>query len=127
MKIRNVCFFLPSANRDGAELSGLECMDALRSLGIAIHAVVPRKGPLLAEFSARQISHQVIPYQVWLEPPVPVWKRVLVTLWNLVITYFAVFLIGRRKGDLIITNTVNICVGALVAKLWLDSYSMQMM
>jgi glycosyltransferase involved in cell wall biosynthesis len=118
MKIRKVCFFLPSANRDGAELSGLECMDALRSLGIDCHVVVPKDGPLLEEFPARQISHQVIPYKVWIEPPVPVWKRLLVTLWNLVITYFAVFLIGRRKGDLIITNTINICVGALVAKLW---------
>ena len=29
MKFRKICFFLPSAHRDGAELSALECIDAL--------------------------------------------------------------------------------------------------
>ena len=117
MKFRKVCFFLPSSNRDGAELSGLECMDALQALGMRCHVIIPRKGPLIADLTARQISYQIIPYKVWIEPPVPVWKRILVAIWNLFITYCATFLISRRKCDLIITNTINICVGALVAKL----------
>jgi glycosyltransferase involved in cell wall biosynthesis len=118
MKFRKVCVFLPSANRDGAELSALECLDALKALGIKCHVVLPRKGPLLGDLAARQIGYQILPYQVWIEPPpIPVWKRLLVTLWNLVITYVACFLVSRQKCDLIITNTVNICVGALVAKL----------
>jgi glycosyltransferase involved in cell wall biosynthesis len=118
MKFRKVCVFLPSANRDGAELSALECLDALRALGIKCHVVLPRKGPLLADLTARQIGYQIIPYQVWIEPPlVPVWKRLLVTLWNLVISCIATILISRQKCDLILTNTVNICAGALVARL----------
>jgi glycosyltransferase involved in cell wall biosynthesis len=117
MQLRKACFFLPSANRDGAELSGLECMDALKALGLECHAVLPRKGPLLADLTARGISCRIIPYQVWVEPPAPVWKRLLVTGWNLLMTYGAAFLVGRRQGDLIITNTINICVGALVARL----------
>ena len=118
MKFRKVCVFLPSANRDGAELSALECLDALEALGVKCHVVLPRKGPLLADLAARQIGYQIIPYQVWLEPPpVPVLKRLLVALWNLVITCIATILVNRQKCDLIITNTVNICVGALVAKL----------
>jgi glycosyltransferase involved in cell wall biosynthesis len=117
MKFRKVCFFLPSSNRDGAELSGLECMDALKALGMRCHVVIPKKGPLIADLTARQITYQIIPYKVWIEPPVPVWKGFLVTLWNLVITYVAALLISRRQCDLIITNTINICVGALVAKL----------
>ena len=92
-------------------------MDALKALGLRCHVVLPRKGPLIADLAARHISYQIIPYQVWIEPPVPVWKRILVTLWNLLITYVAAFLVDRRKCDLIITNTINICVGALVAKL----------
>lgn len=118
MKFQKVCFFLPSANRDGAELSALECMDAFRALGIQCHVVLPKNGPLIADLQARKIGHQVIPYKVWLEPPIPVWKRLLVTLWNLGVTYFTAFLVGRQKGNVIITNTINICVGALVAKLW---------
>ena len=118
MKFRKVCFFLPSSNRDGAELSALECLDALKALGMEAHVVLPKKGPLLADLQARQIGYQILPYKVWIEsPPIPVWKRLLVTLWNLVITYFATLLVGRRRCDLIITNTINICVGALVAKL----------
>ena len=117
MRFRRVCFFLPSANRDGAELCALECMDALQALGMQCHVIAPKKGPLLAEFEARQISYQIIPYKVWIEPPVPVWQRLLVALWNLAMTYCAVFLVGRRPGDLIVTNTINICVGALVAGL----------
>jgi glycosyltransferase involved in cell wall biosynthesis len=118
MKFRKVWVFLPSANRDGAELSALECLDALQDLGMNCHAVLPRKGPLLADLAARHIGYQILPYQVWIEPPpVPVAKRLLVTLWNLVITSLATVLISRRKCDLIITNTVNICTGALVARL----------
>jgi glycosyltransferase involved in cell wall biosynthesis len=118
MKFRKACVFLPSANRDGAELSALECLDALQALGIKCQVVLPRKGPLLADLAARQIGYQIIPYQVWIEPPpVPVWKRLLVTLWNLVVTCIATILIGRQKCDLIITNTVNINIGALVARL----------
>jgi glycosyltransferase involved in cell wall biosynthesis len=117
MKFRKVCFFLPSANRDGAELSGLECLDALAALGVQCHVILPRQGPLLADLTSRQINYQIIPYQVWIEPPVHLWRRLLIILWNLVITYVATFQVSRQKCDLIITNTVNICVGALVAKL----------
>lgn len=118
MKFKKVCFFLPSANRDGAELSALECMDAFAALGAGIHVVLPRSGPLMEDLAARHISYQIIPYQVWIEPPVPLWKRVAVTLWNLGITYVAAFLVDRRGCDLVVTNTINIGVGALLAKLW---------
>jgi glycosyltransferase involved in cell wall biosynthesis len=117
MKIQKVCFFLPSSNRDGAELSALECLDALQSLGIKCLVIVPKNGPLVADLCARQIESQIIPYKVWIEPPIAVWKRLIFTLWNLGITYVACFLVSRQKCDLIITNTVNICVGALVARL----------
>ena len=105
MKFRKVCFFLPSANRDGAELSALECMDALQALGMEVHVVLPRKGPLMADLEARRLKYQVIPYQVWVEPPIPAWKRLLVTLWNLVITCFATPLVGRWQCDLVITGS----------------------
>jgi len=118
MKFKKVCFFLPSANRDGAELSALECMDAFAARGAGVHVVLPRSGPLLADLEARQFSCQIIPYQVWIEPPVPLWKRLTVTLWNLGITYAAAFLVDRRGCGLVVTNTINIGVGALVAKLW---------
>ena len=117
MKFRKVCFFLPSGHRDGAELSALECMEALQSLGMQVHVVIPQKGPLIAELQARQLPYKYIPYKVWIEPPVPVVKGLLVTLWNLLITLVAVLMVGRWRCDLIITNTININVGALVAKL----------
>jgi len=118
MKIQKVCFFLPSSNRDGAELCGLECLEALKALGMQCHVILPKKGPLVADLETRQISYQIIPYKVWIEPPIPVWKRLIFTLWNLFITYLTVFLVDRRRCDLVITNTVNIFVGALFAKLW---------
>ncbi|MEJ2069477.1 MAG: glycosyltransferase [Syntrophobacterales bacterium] len=117
MKFKRVCFFLPSAHRDGAELSALECMEALQALGMQCHVVLPQKGPLIDELKARQLPYKLIPYKVWIEPPAPVWKSLLVTLWNLGMTYVATLLVGRWQCDLVITNTINICVGALVAKL----------
>jgi glycosyltransferase involved in cell wall biosynthesis len=116
MKFRNVCFFLPSAQRDGAELSALECMDALQSLGMQCRVVIPQKGPLIDDLKARRLKYNLIPYKVWIEPPVPVAKSLLVTFWNLIMAYLATFLMARWKCDLVITNTINICVGALVAK-----------
>lgn len=117
MKFKRVCFFLPSGHKDGAELSALECMEALKSLGMQCHVVIPQKGPLIAELKARQLPYKLIPYKVWIEPPAPVWKGLLATLWNLGMTYVATLLVGRWQCDLVITNTINICVGALVAKL----------
>lgn len=117
MKFKRVCFFLPSGHKDGAELSALECMEALKSLGMQCHVVIPQKGPLIAELKARQLPYKLIPYKVWIEPPAPVWKGLLVTLWNLGMTYVATLLVSRWQCDLVITNTINICVGALVAKL----------
>jgi glycosyltransferase involved in cell wall biosynthesis len=117
MQIRKVCFFLPSSKRDGAELSALECMDALQSLGMQCYAVMPMKGPLIADLKARQIRYLIIPYRGWIMAPTPVWNRLLITLWNLFITYPTIFLVSRWKCDLIITNTINICVGAFVARL----------
>jgi glycosyltransferase involved in cell wall biosynthesis len=118
MRFQKVCFFLPSAHRDGAELSALECMDALKELGVQCNVVLPQKGQLITDLKQRQIPYQIIPYKVWIEPPVPLWKRLLVTFWNLLITYCATFMVGRWKCDLMISNTINICVGAFVAKLW---------
>jgi glycosyltransferase involved in cell wall biosynthesis len=117
MKLHQVCFFLPSAHRDGAELSALECLDALASLGIQCRVVIPQKGPLITELKSRQLQYKLIPYRVWIEPPVPIWKRLLVTFWNLIMAYWATLVLARWKCDLIITNTINICVGALVAKI----------
>jgi hypothetical protein len=54
-------------------------MDALKAMGIECHVVMPRKGPLIADLRARQLSYQIIPYKVWIEAPVPVGKRLLVT------------------------------------------------
>ncbi len=116
MRFQKVCFFLPSAHRDGAELSALECMDVLKALGVQCHAVLPQNGQLIADLKQRQIPYKIIPYKVWIEPPVPLWKRLLGTFWNLLITYFTTFMVGRWRCDLIITNTINICVGAFVAK-----------
>ena len=93
-------------------------MDALKALGVQCHVVLPQKGLLINDLKQRQIPYKIIPYKVWIETPAPLWKRLLITLWNLFITYFATFVIGRWKCDLIITNTINICVGAFVAKLW---------
>jgi glycosyltransferase involved in cell wall biosynthesis len=117
MRIQKACFFLPSAQRDGAELSALECMDALKSLGIQCRVIIPQKGALLKEIKSRKLPYKFIPYKVWIERPVPAWKSLLVTFWNLLVTYWATLLLSRWKCDLIITNTINICVGALVAKI----------
>jgi hypothetical protein len=92
-------------------------MEALQSLGMLVHVVIPQKGPLMAELQARQLPYKFIPYKVWVEPPAPVVKGLLVTLWNLLITLVAAFMVGRWRCDLVITNTININVGALVAKL----------
>ena len=92
-------------------------MDALKALGMQVHVVMPKKGPLIEDLQARQIDYQIIPYKVWVEPPIPIWQRFLFSLWNLLIIYPATFLVGRRKYDLIITNTINLSTGAFVAKL----------
>jgi len=92
-------------------------MDALKALGIQVHVFMPKKGPLLEDLQARQIGYHIIPYKVWIEPPIPMWKGLLFTLWNLLIIYPTTFLVAHGNYDLIITNTINICTGAFVAKL----------
>jgi glycosyltransferase involved in cell wall biosynthesis len=116
MKFRKVCVFLPSGHRDGAELSALECLEALQAMGLQCRVILPQRGALLGDLQARGIPYHIIPYKVWTGPPIPVITRFFFSLWNFLTIYGAVFLVGRWRGDLVITNTINIGVGAVTAK-----------
>lgn len=89
MKFRKVCFFLPSGYRDGAELSALECLEALRALGIQCQVILPQSGSLRADLKARGIPYQIIPVKVW-NPLPPVHLKPVLWLcswrfWDLVV------------------------------------------
>lgn len=117
VNFKKVGFFLPTSSRGGSELSALEFIDALRFQGIHVYVLMPNKGPLIDELQDRQVPYQTIPYKVWIGVNPSFLIRFLTAIWNIIITYFVSFLIARQRCDLIITNTIDICVGALVAKI----------
>ncbi|MFB3924904.1 MAG: glycosyltransferase family 4 protein [Syntrophales bacterium] len=113
-----ICFISHYSGKGGAERALLETIDALGNLGIESLVMLPHKGPLCEELKNRGISFSILPYRWWMNwKGTPEWKK-----WkDLILTLAAIFplvlIIRRWKCDLIYTNTLTICIGAIAARL----------
>lgn len=112
-----ICFISHSSAKGGAERALLELIDALRAQGVEAYVLLPSCGPLIEELKSRQIVYQVFPYKWWMGKDSPIWKRIGRAVLNLAIAIAVALRIKQYKCDLVYTNTITVCVGALAAKL----------
>jgi len=116
-KIR-VCFILHSSAKGGAERSNIELIDGLKKKDVECYAILPRDGPLIYELMKRNIPFSVLPYRWWMDREnSPFWKRIARLILNLIMTIPVAMRAKKWGADIIYTNTITVCVGALAAKL----------
>lgn len=110
-----VCIVSHYSEMGGAERALLETGEALRRFGISCFVILPKAGTLGAELQKRGIPFRVIPYGWWAgRRGTPLWRK----LKDLCLAAAAAPIaleIRRRRCDVVVTNTVTICVGALAA------------
>lgn len=126
-----VCFVSHSAGLAGAERSLLELAETLTKMGTECSVIVPYKGPLFQELKSRGIDATGVPFTWWMGSRSPLTShrirarfsspsiifRMIRTLLNLLTIPFIAAQIGLRRCDLVYTNTITICVGAVAARL----------
>ncbi|MBN2564016.1 MAG: glycosyltransferase family 4 protein [Phycisphaerae bacterium] len=88
----------------------------LAAKGVECAAIVPREGEMCERLRARSIPVCVIPYGAWLGPWIP-WRQRIPRIWeHLVAAVRAARQVRRWQADIVYTNTMCICVGALAAR-----------
>lgn len=117
MRPIKICLISPSSDIGGAVRSSLELIDALKEYGLKFYAILPRRGSLNKELRQRKIGYDIIHYKRWVGDTKPLWKQIAGTLWDFFMTIPVAIRLSRSKCDIVITNTICVCVGALAAKL----------
>lgn len=116
---RRICFVSHSGTDGGAQRSLLELIEALAAYGIESRVVVPGEGYLTDGLRTAGIPYIVYRYWPWTgESPLPWWDRLLKKpLVHLIRAAKLSRLIRRWQCDLVVTNTLTVCEGALAAKI----------
>lgn len=114
-----VCFVSHVWAHGGAQLSLLELIDALTARDVECRVVVPVGGEVPSALAARAIPYLTHEYWSWARAaPPPGWERFLKTpLVHLRCAVKLARLIRRWDCDVIVTNTITVCEGALAARL----------
>jgi glycosyltransferase involved in cell wall biosynthesis len=114
----NVCFVSHSSDLWGAERSLLELIDALLGRGVHPRVIVPSQGPLCTKLRERGVGYAIIPFRGrWLSRPSPTWKRILKIASIPISALLIAKQIRRWRCDVVYSNTLAVCEGALAA--WL--------
>ncbi len=116
----NVCLISHSGELAGAERCLLEMALALRARRVGVCVVVPRRGALAAELEHCGIRVAVVRMASWMHPVAagrlsPRWF-VKVAL-HLIAAFRVARLAVRWDCDIICTNTITLCVGAVAARI----------
>jgi len=111
-----VCFISHTSAKGGAEKALLELIEVLKER-VECYVILPRSGPLIEEFKKRKITYSILPYGWWMGKKFPGWKRVARIILNLFAWIPLTLRIKLWKCEIVYTNTITVCVGALAAKI----------
>lgn len=110
---KNVCLVSHSSGKGGAEFSLLMLIAVLKDLGCHCHVLLPRSGPLAAELEERQVEYAIIPYGRWMGESQSFFKVITSIVLHLLTTPLVFLRLIKWKCDIIISNSLVVCVGAL--------------
>lgn len=113
-----VCFISHSSRIGGAERILLETIEILRSEGIECRVVLPDHGELCTELQRIDVQFSIIAFPLWVKRgEARIFDRLKTALNITIKTPVIVWKIFRWKSDLVHTNTVTVCIGAIAARL----------
>jgi len=111
-----VCFVSHSSSRGGAEIALIELLDALKTRGVGCYVALPTSGPLADELRRRDIPFAILGYEWWMDNSPRMDWRISRIIKNLIATVRLAGMVRLWRCDIVYTNTITICVGALAAK-----------
>ena len=113
-----VCFISHSSRSGGAERVLLETIETLQGQGIECRVLLPHHGEFCAELGRLNIPFSIVSYPLWMRRGKTNFYERLKTALNIIIKMpVIVWKIFRWKCDLVYTNTVTVCMGAIAARL----------
>jgi glycosyltransferase involved in cell wall biosynthesis len=110
---KNVCLVSHSSGKGGAEFALLMLIDVLNDWGFHCHVLMPRPGPLVAELEKRQVEYAIIPYGYWMAESTSFIKIIASIILHLFTTPLVFLRLIKWKSDIIISNSLVVCVGSL--------------
>src|SRR5467141_3015873 len=110
-----ICFVSHSAGRGGAEKALLDLIVGLKERGVDCRCVLPRRGPMVQALRDRGAASAVVPYRWWVARDRSSSKRARRGFRTLRAIPSLASLIRSWKCDLVYTNTITLCAGALAA------------
>lgn len=112
-----VCFISHSSNNGGAERVLLETIETLQGQGVECRVLLPCYGELCVELGRLNIPFSIVAYPLWMRRGKAHFYERLKTALNITITApIIAWKIFRWKCDLVYTNTVTVCIGAIAAR-----------
>jgi glycosyltransferase involved in cell wall biosynthesis len=113
-----ICFISHSSGSGGAERVLLESVEALKRRGVECRVLLPENGELCGYLDRLGVPFSLLSFPMWMSRggtgPL---QRLKVVLGTLINTVLIALRIRRWKCDIVYSNTVTICVGALAARL----------
>jgi glycosyltransferase involved in cell wall biosynthesis len=116
-KVMRVCFISHSSKKGGAERALLELIDALRAREVEAYVLLPSCGPLIEELKSREIVYHIFHYKRWMSKNSLIWKRIKRSVLNFGMAIPVAVRLKIWRCDVVYTNTITVCVGALAARL----------
>jgi glycosyltransferase involved in cell wall biosynthesis len=114
-----VCFVAHSGKNGGAERVLLETIEIIRNAGVDCRVLLPEPGDLEEELQKLGTPYSVISYPHWMRRgPASILDRTRVALATVLNSLILAWRIRSLKCDVVYTNTVTVCVGAIAA--WLN-------
>lgn len=114
-----VCFVSPTWWDGGSERSMIDLIDALTARGVECRVVIPGRDYVAQALEARRITYAVYSFRPWTRRfPLPLWDRLLKKpLVHSLRGARLARMIRSWKCDVVVTNTLTCCEGALGARL----------
>jgi len=105
------------SNKYGASRSFIELISGLQDKHVDCYVIMPSDGPITKELDNLGVSYYFVPFKMWLSNVPITWKRLVRSIYNLLISLRIAYLAWSVNADLIYTNTVMTPVGAIAAKM----------
>lgn len=110
-----VCFISHVSNKYGAGRSLLSFIDGLLQKGVQCYVIMPNKGPMMEDLKNRGIKYHIVPIKNWTSKDSRVWKRILRSCFNLIVSLVIAVRSYTWRADVLYTNSSVISVGAFAA------------
>lgn len=111
-----ICLISHGSGRGGAEEVLLETVECLRERDIECCVLMPGDAGMGQDLKKLGVTYWSLPYWPWMGNK-SVWKRVQMVARNLLLAVLAVIRLRQWKPDIIYSNTMTVCFGAILAAL----------